>query len=142
VANISVTFTPPTSTDPAIFEASPKSFRVDDAGISTITIELLTTSGSSDTAVFGTPPVFWCTSPDSTTLQVEPAAFAYELTSATALEFQDVNKEPRGAQTSYAFAVNASYDGMTYCSKDPTIINVGPSGPNQRTTHEHTTVTK
>jgi hypothetical protein len=119
---MTMTFTPPQGSTGPTWVSSPTSVTVDPRQTAVIAITLLTTSPSSPAAIFDTSnPMTW--------MPPAPPTWAMQgwLDQPTVLYVKSINQGPN-PKGQWNFVVNVTYDGQTYTSPDPTIINIEPTG--------------
>lgn len=101
-----------TNTKPPTVTASPESVEVDHGQAATISLSLVT---SMQGAVFARDPVAW----DG----VVPPGVRVTRNSDTLATISETDEDP--VTTSYSFRAQVSYNGQTYQSPDPLLINKG-----------------
>lgn len=123
---MTVTFTPPQGDDGPTWTFDPPNVTVDPRDTVVLALTLVTGGSSPLVATYG---------PEDALVWVAPAPPAWALgwwlddpvAASTVLNVKSINQGPTTKGT-WDFFVNVLYDGQTYASPDPTIINIEPTG--------------
>ncbi len=114
MSDITVTFTPPAAPgENGQFSFVPNTYTVW-VGLNTITLFL-----SGEGATWATPPLEWQDFPGKSPQTLSPPCMQVSLAGNNLL-ITDNNSDAPGK---YSFVVSVDYDGVTYTSPDPTIVN-------------------
>ena len=123
---MTVTFTPPQGDDGPIWTFDPPNVTVDPRDTVVLVVTLVTASPSTLVATYV---------PEDALVWMPPAPPAWAMgwwlndpvAASTVLNVKSINLGPTTKGT-WDFFVNVLYDGQTYASPDPTIINIEPTG--------------